>query len=115
MTLKPEDYLIQQGSVDNAIIWCIGWQKNGGQGITILGDLILKDKIVVYDLANQRIGWKSYNCSQSVNVSTTSGKNEYVNSNQLDTSASSKYSKLRLFSTEGFVLLVYILAATALL
>ncbi|KAK8941047.1 Aspartic proteinase-like protein 2 [Platanthera zijinensis] len=115
MTLKPEDYLIQQGSVDNAIIWCIGWQKNDGQGITILGDLILKDKIVVYDLANQRIGWKSYNCSQSVNVSTTSGKNEYVNSNQLDTSASSKYSKLRLFSTEGFILLVYILAAAALL
>lgn len=115
MTLKPEDYLIQQGSVDNAIIWCIGWQKNDGQGITILGDLVLKDKIIVYDLANQRIGWKSYDCSQSVNVSTTSGKNEYVNSNQLDTSASSKYSKLRPFSAEVFVLLVYILVATALL
>lgn len=24
---------------DNAIVWCIGWQKNQGQGITILGGL----------------------------------------------------------------------------
>ncbi|KAL0916039.1 hypothetical protein M5K25_013520 [Dendrobium thyrsiflorum] len=113
MILKPDDYLIQQGSAGNGIIWCIGWQKNDGQGITILGDIVLKDKIVVYDLANQRIGWTSYDCSQSVNVSTSSGKNEYLNSNQLDTSASNKYPKLRLPSAVAFV--VHILVATALL
>lgn len=112
MMLKPEDYLIQQGSIDNAIIWCIGWQKNDGQGITILGDLVLKDKIVVYDLANQRIGWTSYDCSQSVNVTTTSGKNEYLNSNQLNNSSSSKFYKPQLLSFA--VVLVHILVATAL-
>lgn len=25
-------------------------------------DLVLKDKIFVYDLANQRIGWANYDC-----------------------------------------------------
>ncbi|XP_072956845.1 aspartic proteinase 36 [Typha angustifolia] len=88
MMLKPQDYLLQQGSVDNSIIWCIGWQKNQGQGITILGDLVLKDKIFVYDLANQRIGWVNYDCSLSVNVTTSSGKNEYLNTGQLDVSGS---------------------------
>lgn len=89
MTLKPEDYLIQQGSVDNAALWCIGWQKVQGQGMTILGDLVLKDKIFVYDLAGQRIGWANYDCSLSVNVSTTSGKSEFVNTGQLSMNSSS--------------------------
>ncbi|XP_068651956.1 aspartic proteinase 36-like isoform X2 [Aristolochia californica] len=86
MILKPEDYLLQQGSVDGAMIWCIGWQRVQGQGITILGDLVLKDKIFVYDLAGQRIGWTNYDCSLSVNVSASSGKSDYVNTNQLSVS-----------------------------
>ncbi|KAL0369587.1 UNVERIFIED_CONTAM: Aspartic proteinase-like protein 2 [Sesamum angustifolium] len=57
MILRPQDYLLQQNSVGGAAVWCIGIQKIQGQGITILGDLVLKDKIVVYDLAGQRIGW----------------------------------------------------------
>ncbi|KAJ7947910.1 aspartic proteinase-like protein 2 [Quillaja saponaria] len=62
-----------------------GFQKIKGQGITILGDLVLKDKIFVYDLANKRIGWSNYDCSMSVNVSASSntGRSEYVNTGQL--------------------------------
>ncbi|PHU03779.1 hypothetical protein BC332_29030 [Capsicum chinense] len=52
-------------------VWCMAFQKIPGQGLTILGDIVLKDKIVVYDLARQRIGWASYNCSQAVKVSAT--------------------------------------------
>ncbi|TVU34909.1 hypothetical protein EJB05_16765 [Eragrostis curvula] len=48
MTVKPENYLLQQASVDNNVLWCIGWQRNQGQEITILGDLVLKDKIFVF-------------------------------------------------------------------
>ncbi|KAG6473164.1 hypothetical protein ZIOFF_067073 [Zingiber officinale] len=66
MPVKPEDYLLQEVSIDNSVIWCIGWQKNQGSGITILGDLVLKDKIFVYDLANQRLGWTSYDCKFSI-------------------------------------------------
>ncbi|PKA51113.1 Aspartic proteinase-like protein 2 [Apostasia shenzhenica] len=115
MILNPQNYLIQQGSVGNDLIWCIGWQKNAGQGTTILGDLVLKDKIFVYDLANQRIGWVNYDCSQSVNVTTTSGKNEHLNAGQLDvnSSPSDKYSKLLLSSIAAFV--GHFLVAMALL
>ncbi|EPS73848.1 hypothetical protein M569_00911, partial [Genlisea aurea] len=82
LKLTPRDYLLQENSVGAAVIWCVGIQKTqGGQGISILGDLILKDKIVVYDLANQKIGWKNYDCSSSVNVSAsvnnTGGSSEY--------------------------------------
>lgn len=31
-----------------------------------LADLVLKDKIVVYDLANQRIGWADYDCEFTI-------------------------------------------------
>ncbi|XP_058110295.1 aspartic proteinase 36-like [Magnolia sinica] len=93
LVLRPEDYLLQQGSVNNAILWCIGWQKVQGQGITILGDLVLKDKIFVYDLAGQRIGWANYDCSLAVNVSSTSsGKNEFVNTGQLSVSSAALHA-----------------------
>lgn len=31
---------------DNAIVWCIGWQKNQGQGITILGGLCYYPRLI---------------------------------------------------------------------
>jgi hypothetical protein len=70
-------------------VWCIGFQRIQNQGITILGDLVLKDKIFVYDLVGQRIGWANYDCSTSVNVSATSssGRSEYVNAGQFSENA----------------------------
>ncbi|CAH1441693.1 unnamed protein product [Lactuca virosa] len=90
MILRPQDYLLQQNSVGGASLWCIGFQKIRGQGITILGDLVLKDRIVVYDLGGQRIGWANYDCTSSANVSTSSsgGRSEYVNAGQIGGSSS---------------------------
>ncbi|KAL5580182.1 hypothetical protein UlMin_012624 [Ulmus minor] len=90
MVLRPQDYLIQQNSIGSAAVWCIGFQKIPGQEITILGDLVLKDKIFVYDVAGRRIGWANYDCSMSVNVSTTSsmGKSEFVNAGELSDGSS---------------------------
>ncbi|KAK1296647.1 Aspartic proteinase-like protein 2 [Acorus calamus] len=97
LNLKPEDYLLQQGSVDSSIMWCMGWQKSQGSGITILGDLVLKDKIFIYDLGAQRIGWANYDCSLPVNVSTSTGTNEFVNTGQLSmNSAPSRPSLIHL-------------------
>ncbi|GMY25018.1 aspartic proteinase-like protein 2 isoform X2 [Fagus crenata] len=87
MVLKPEGYLVQNHASftpGGAEMWCIGFQRS--QGLTVLGDLVLKDKILVYDLAHQRIGWANYDCSLSVNVSITSGK-EFLNAGQLSASS----------------------------
>ncbi|PWA67995.1 aspartic peptidase A1 family [Artemisia annua] len=71
MHIRPQDYLLQDNSKGGA--WCLGFQQSSvTQGMTILGDLVLKDKIIVYDLGGQRLGWSDYNCSSSVNVSSTS-------------------------------------------
>ncbi|KVH90503.1 Aspartic peptidase [Cynara cardunculus var. scolymus] len=72
MILKPENYL------DGGTPWCIGFQKVQN-GVSILGDLVLKDKIFVYDLSKKRIGWTDYDCSTDVNVSITSSKDEFRN------------------------------------
>ncbi|WVZ05452.1 hypothetical protein V8G54_018798 [Vigna mungo] len=80
MILDPEHYLMHYGFLDGAAMWCIGFQRTD-QRFIILGDLVLKDKIFVYDLANQRIGWANYDCSLAVNVSmaTSKSKDAYIN------------------------------------
>ncbi|KAI4383769.1 hypothetical protein MLD38_009571 [Melastoma candidum] len=90
MILSPQDYLVLQNSFDGNALWCIGFQMRRGQEISILGDLILKDKIFVYDLAGQRLGWTSYDCSSSVNVSlmTSTGKSENIYPRHMKNSAS---------------------------
>ncbi|GLT51286.1 hypothetical protein SLA2020_247060 [Shorea laevis] len=88
MILNPQDYLVQQNSIGGAAVWCIGFDKIPGQAVTILGDIVLKDRIFVYDLDNQRIGWANYDCSKSVNVAMTTknGRSEYINAGQLSDS-----------------------------
>ncbi|CAD6341899.1 unnamed protein product [Miscanthus lutarioriparius] len=95
---------------DNNVLWCIGWQRNQGQEITILGDLVLKDKIFVYDLANMRMGWADYDCSMSVNVTTSSGKNQYVNTGQFDVNGSARRASYESLIPAGIVtMLVHML------
>uniref|UniRef100_A0A7N0ZZK1 Peptidase A1 domain-containing protein n=1 Tax=Kalanchoe fedtschenkoi TaxID=63787 RepID=A0A7N0ZZK1_KALFE len=112
MLLRPQDYLIQTGFADGAAMWCIGFQRVPDDGITILGDLVLKDKIVVYDLARQRIGWANYDCSMSVNVSLTSTKDEFYNTGQLSVSRSSRKKLFELIPCTIASLLLYLLAPT---
>ncbi|KAM5559654.1 aspartic proteinase 36-like [Rosa sericea] len=108
MVLKPEEYLVHTGFIGGAAMWCIGFQKVQG-GVTILGDLVLKDKIFVYDLARQRIGWANYDCSLSVNVSVTTSKDEFINAGQLSKSNSSRDTLFKLLTTGIMVVLLHIL------
>ncbi|KAI4302057.1 hypothetical protein L6164_035275 [Bauhinia variegata] len=69
LTVYPHDYLFE---IKDAV-WCVGWQKTAsqsrdGRDITLLGDLVLSNKLVVYDLENMTIGWTEYNCSSSIKV-----------------------------------------------
>ncbi|KAJ7976865.1 Aspartic proteinase-like protein 2 [Quillaja saponaria] len=108
MVLKAEEYLVHYGFLDGAAMWCIGFLKVQ-EGVSILGDLILKDKIFVYDLAHQRIGWATYDCSLAVNVSVTTSNDEFINAGQLSVSSSRLDTLIKLLPLSIVALLVHII------
>ncbi|GLT93478.1 hypothetical protein SLE2022_112700 [Rubroshorea leprosula] len=114
MVLKPEEYLTHFGFYDGAALWCMGFQKAQGAGsmLTILGDIVLKDKIFVYDLAHQRIGWTNYDCSSSVNVSITTSKDEFINPGQLSLSTSSQDMLLKVLQMSFVAFLMHLIEFT---
>ncbi|RXH90779.1 hypothetical protein DVH24_035543 [Malus domestica] len=68
MVLKPREYLIDGGYYNGLPSWCMGFLK-AHKRLNILGDLLLRDKIVVYDIVGQQLGWANFNCSSPINVS----------------------------------------------
>ncbi|XP_052622823.1 aspartic proteinase 39 [Lactuca sativa] len=90
MHLRPQDYLSLQSSKNGAEVWCMGFQRSPEKGITILGDLVLKNKFIVYDLDAQRIGWVDYDCFSIVEVSSNSSSSsgEVVNPSQISSGRS---------------------------
>ncbi|WJX34320.1 hypothetical protein P8452_22445 [Trifolium repens] len=75
LDLRLQDYLIQQNPIDGTSI------------IQFLADLVLKDKIVVYDLDGQRIKWADYDCSFPFNVSATIDTGRHVNTGKISGSS----------------------------
>ncbi|XVF41477.1 hypothetical protein PTKIN_Ptkin01aG0282800 [Pterospermum kingtungense] len=78
LTVYPHDYLFQI----REDAWCFGWQNSGmqskdGRDMILLGDLVLSNKLVVYDIENQTIGWTDYNCSSSIKVKNENSGNVY--------------------------------------
>jgi len=54
-------------------MYCVGFQNGAlqskdGKDIVLMGDLVLSNKLVIYDLENQVIGWTDYNCSSSIKI-----------------------------------------------
>ncbi|KAK4793011.1 hypothetical protein SAY86_023446 [Trapa natans] len=107
ISLKPDEYLIRISSIEGVPLWCIGFQKTQ-QGVSILGDLVLKDKVVVYDLAQQRIGWAYRDCSASVNASVVYGWDKIMDAAEMSASSSTEYKLIRLLAASviGFLLQV---------
>ncbi|GJZ57168.1 aspartic proteinase-like protein 2 [Tanacetum coccineum] len=68
--LLDADYLVQQPSQGDFDVWCIGFIESTNQDTT-LGDLVLRDKLIVYDLEGERIGWSNYDCSLFINATAT--------------------------------------------
>ncbi|CAL5058284.1 unnamed protein product [Urochloa decumbens] len=69
LNVYPHDYLFQNGND----FYCVGFLNGGlqtkdGKDMVLLGDLVLSNKLVVYDLENQVIGWTDYNCSSSIKI-----------------------------------------------
>ncbi|XP_038972624.1 aspartic proteinase 39-like isoform X1 [Phoenix dactylifera] len=69
LNVYPHDYLFQ----NEDDVYCVGWQNGGmqskdGKDMFLLGDLALSNKLVLYDLENQVIGWTEHNCSSSIQI-----------------------------------------------
>ncbi|WVZ75419.1 hypothetical protein U9M48_023470 [Paspalum notatum var. saurae] len=69
LNVYPHDYLFRNGND----LYCVGFLNGGlqtkdGKDMVLLGDLVLSNKLVVYDLENQVIGWTDYNCSSSIKI-----------------------------------------------
>ncbi|KAK9138612.1 hypothetical protein Sjap_009206 [Stephania japonica] len=67
LVVFPHEYLFEVQEYGR----CIGWQNSdtlskGTNDMIILGDLVISNKLVVYDLENQTLGWTDYNCSSSI-------------------------------------------------
>ncbi|KAF2614071.1 hypothetical protein F2Q70_00011988 [Brassica cretica] len=74
LTVYPHDYLFSLESE----MYCFGWQVGGmttedRSEVILLGDMVLSNKLVVYDLENEVIGWTDHNCSSSIKVKDGSG------------------------------------------
>ncbi|GLT51854.1 hypothetical protein SLA2020_252320 [Shorea laevis] len=98
LTVHPHDYLFPID--DNA--WCFGWINGGLQtkdskDVILLGDLVLSNKLVVYDIENQTIGWTEYNCSLSIKVKDESGAVYSVGPHNLSSASSLKVGVLLTF------------------
>ncbi|KAM5585698.1 aspartic proteinase 36 [Rosa sericea] len=100
----PHDYLFSHMKEGG---WCHGWMKLTGEDPDIiLGDMTLSNKLVVYDLENQVLGWADHNCSSSIKVKDDESGSDY--SFQYHNLASDASSPRLLMS---FVLLVTAAAA----
>ncbi|KFK40980.1 hypothetical protein AALP_AA2G069500 [Arabis alpina] len=86
LTVYPHDYLF---SLEKNM-YCFGWQVGGlttedSSEVILLGDMVLSNKLVVYDLENEVIGWADHNCSSSIKVKDGSGGVYSVGAHNLST------------------------------
>ncbi|XP_050384265.1 aspartic proteinase 36 [Argentina anserina] len=94
--------------------WCIGWMKSrpGSKDSILLGDMILSNKVIVYDLEKQVIGWTDHNCSSSIKVKDDQSGSDYsIQYHNLAASSSDDSSPRLLMS---FLFLVTAAAAAML-
>lgn len=72
LMVHPREYIFST-QTSGKKLHCIGWQNGGlqakdGRDLILLGDIVLSNKLFVYDLENQVIGWTEYNCSSSIKL-----------------------------------------------
>ncbi|XP_023520643.1 aspartic proteinase-like protein 2 isoform X1 [Cucurbita pepo subsp. pepo] len=90
LIVYPHEYLFQIRDD----MWCIGWQNSGtqsrdGREVTLLGDLVLQNKLIYYNLENQTLGWIEYNCTSGIKLrEEKSGKVYTVGAHRLSSPAS---------------------------
>ncbi|KMZ66836.1 Eukaryotic aspartyl protease family protein [Zostera marina] len=103
LKVYPHDYLFQLEDD----LWCVGFQSSTSQSndkeYFLLGDLVLTNKLVFYDLESQAIGWKEYNCSSTIGVQDAKSGSVYTVGS---TNLSSLSSRLGIGSGALFIVLI---------
>lgn len=62
LSLAPENYLFQHSKVHGA--YCLGIFENGNDETTLLGGIVVRNTLVMYDRAHSKIGFWKTNCSE---------------------------------------------------
>ncbi|KAB2626527.1 aspartic proteinase nepenthesin-1-like [Pyrus ussuriensis x Pyrus communis] len=62
LTLSPENYLFRHSKVRGA--YCLGIFQNGKDPTTLLGGIVVRNTLVMYDRAHSKIGFWKTNCSE---------------------------------------------------
>lgn len=62
LSLSPENYLFRHSKVPGA--YCLGIFQNGKDPTTLLGGIIVRNTLVMYDREHEKIGFWKTNCSE---------------------------------------------------
>ncbi|XP_059457208.1 aspartic proteinase 36-like isoform X2 [Corylus avellana] len=62
LSLSPENYLFRHSKVNGA--YCLGIFHNGNDPTTLLGGIIVRNTLVMYDRQHSKIGFWKTNCSE---------------------------------------------------
>ncbi|KAM7263022.1 hypothetical protein ACFE04_000705 [Oxalis oulophora] len=62
LLLSPENYLFRHSKVHGA--YCLGIFQNGNDPTTLLGGIVVRNTLVMYDRENSKIGFWKTNCSE---------------------------------------------------
>ncbi|XP_038902862.1 aspartic proteinase CDR1-like isoform X1 [Benincasa hispida] len=62
LSLAPENYLFRHSKVHGA--YCLGIFENGNDQTTLLGGIVVRNTLVMYDRAHSKIGFWKTNCSE---------------------------------------------------
>ncbi|KAL7587643.1 hypothetical protein Lser_V15G35673 [Lactuca serriola] len=79
LKVYPHQYLFEVEDQE----WCIGFQDSNlqtkdGKEITLLGDVVLTDKLVTYDVEKKTIGWIEHKCSSTIKVKDEESRKVYT-------------------------------------
>jgi len=113
MELGSDSYLfpIQDGG---NTYYCPAWQASSGDvsSYSILGDIVLQNQIIVYDNDLKRLGWKNFDCSQTISASLTpNGPGVSQSPVSASTGSDPSSSHLKTLRTYiPFIAILYILA-----
>lgn len=114
LKIYPHEYLLQIEDDE----WCLGFHRGAlegddGEKQILFGDILLNNKLVVYDLEDQTIGWTTHDCNSSIKVKDESGNDFSVGAHNISPPPSLAFSLYA--QQKPLTILILIIAIIAML